>query len=161
MADSLTEGSPAPDFELEATRDGTVQLADYRGKWVVLYFYPKDNTPGCTTEGQEFRDLYPQFQQLGAEILGISRDSMRSHENFAAKHEFPFPLVSDPNEEACTAFDVLKEKTNKQGQTVNSVVRSTFIIDPEGGLRYVGYGVGAKGHAAEILERLQELTDAG
>lgn len=158
MAEQLTEGSPAPDFELEATRDGTLRLSELQGRIVVVYFYPKDNTPGCTTEGQEFRDLYPRFTELGAEVIGISRDSLKSHTNFATKHDFPFPLASDPGETACTAFGVLKEKTNKQGEAVLGVARSTFVIDADGVIRYAGYGVKAQGHAAEILEKVKELA---
>ena len=158
MTETLSEGSAAPELDLEATRDGTVRLSGLRGRIVVVYFYPKDNTPGCTTEGQEFRDLYPQFTELGAEIIGISRDSLKSHTNFATKHDFPFPLAADPDETACAAYGVLKEKTNKQGETVLGVVRSTFIIDPEGVIRYAGYGVKAKGHAAEVLEKVREIA---
>jgi peroxiredoxin Q/BCP len=158
MSQSPAEGQPAPDFDLQATRAGRLRLSDLRGQPVVVYFYPKDNTPGCTQEGQEFRDLYPQFRELGAEVVGISRDSLRSHENFATKHEFPFPLVSDPDEQACAAFDVLKEKTNKKGETVNSVERSTFVIDAQGTLRHAHRGVKVAGHAEQVLAEVRELA---
>jgi peroxiredoxin Q/BCP len=158
MSDTPAEGQPAPDFDLEATRDGRIRLSSLQGRPVVVYFYPKDNTPGCTQEGQEFRDLYPQFQELGAEVIGISRDSLRAHENFAAKYEFPFPLVSDPDEQACSAFGVLKEKTNKQGEVVNSVERSTFVMDADGVIRHAHRGVKVAGHAEQVLEEVRALA---
>lgn len=158
MIDSAAEGQPAPDFDLEATRDDRVRLSSLQGRPVVVYFYPKDNTPGCTQEGQEFRDLYPQFQGLGAEVIGISRDSLRAHTNFADKYEFPFPLVSDPDEQACAAFGVLKEKTNKQGETVNGVERSTFVLDAEGVIRHAHRGVKVPGHAQQVLDEVRGLT---
>lgn len=153
---SMEIGQPAPAFELAATGERTLSLADLRGKNVVVYFYPKDNTPGCTQEGQDFRDLYPEFQKLDTEILGISRDSVRSHENFSAKFEFPFPLLSDQDETVCRLFDVMKEK-KMYGKTRIGVERSTFLIDREGVLRQEWRGVRVKGHAASVLEAVREL----
>jgi len=110
-----TIGKKAPAFSLPATGDKTIALKDLKGKNLVLYFYPKDSTPGCTTEGQDFRDLYPQFQKLNTEILGVSRDSLKRHENFKTKQDFPFELLSDEEEELCQKYDVIKEK-KLQGQ---------------------------------------------
>ncbi|KPV39592.1 hypothetical protein AN478_10665 [Thiohalorhabdus denitrificans] len=155
--ENVTEGVTAPDFELEATRDGKVRLSDLRGRPVVLYFYPRDNTPGCTQEGQEFRDLYPQFQELGAEVLGVSRDSLASHEKFAAKQEFPFPLLADPEEEACGAYGVMKEK-NMYGKKVWGIERSTFVIDAEGMIRHAHRKVKVAGHAEQVLEEVKALA---
>ena len=115
------------------TGEQTFQLADYKGKKIVLYFYPKDNTPGCTTEGIHFRDLHAQFRQANAEIFGVSRDSLRSHEGFKAKLDLPFELISDPDETLCTMFDVMKMK-NMYGKKVRGIERSTFIIDESGKL---------------------------
>ncbi len=151
-------GKPAPDFTLEATGGKTISLSDFHGKKnVVLYFYPKDNTPGCTTEGQNFRDAYDQFQQLDTEILGVSRDSVRTHENFKKKHEFPFDLVSDPDEIACKAFDVIKEK-KLYGKVHMGIERSTFLIDKNGILVREWRKVKVKGHVDEVLEAVRELS---
>ena len=124
----------APDFSLPATGGQTLSLAQFRGRSVVLYFYPKDSTPGCTTESQQFRDLHPEFLAAGSIVLGISRDSLKSHDNFRAKQALPFDLVSDPDETACTLFGVMKMK-NMYGKQVRGVVRSTFLIGPDGTLR--------------------------
>ena len=123
---------------------------------MVLYFYPKDNTPGCTTEGLQFRDLYPKFKKAGAEILGVSRDSLRSHENFKAKLELPFALISDPEEKLCALFNVIKMK-KMYGKEVRGIERSTFVIDSEGVLRQEWRGVKVPGHVDEILEAVQAL----
>ncbi|HKL77647.1 MAG TPA: peroxiredoxin [Gammaproteobacteria bacterium] len=155
--ETVNEGATAPDFDLEATRDGRVQLAALRGQPVVLYFYPRDDTPGCTQEGQEFRDLYPQFQKAGVEVLGVSRDSLASHEKFAAKHEFPFPLLADPDETVCNAYGVLKEK-NMYGKKVMGIERSTFVIDPEGNIRHAHRKVKVDGHAEQILAEAKALA---
>ncbi|MEN8819835.1 MAG: peroxiredoxin, partial [Abyssibacter sp.] len=151
---SLDIGQPAPDFSAPATGDQTLSLADFRGKLLVLYFYPKDSTPGCTQEGQDFRDLYPQFQAAGAEILGVSREGLKSHENFRSKQAFPFHLLSDPDETVCKAYDVMKEK-NMYGRTYMGIERSTFLIDREGRLREAWRKVKVKGHAQAVLDTIQ------
>lgn len=147
-------GQPAPDFSAEATGDRTLSLADFKGKTLILYFYPKDNTPGCTQEGQDFRDLYPAFQDAGAEVLGVSRESLKSHANFKAKHEFPFDLLSDPDEIVCKAYDVMKEK-NMYGRKYMGVERSTFLIDGDGRVREAWRKVKVKGHAQAVLDAIK------
>ncbi|RMD68931.1 MAG: peroxiredoxin [Gammaproteobacteria bacterium] len=149
-------GKPVPDFELPATGNKTVRLSDLKGKKVVLYFYPKDHTPGCTKEGQAFRDLYPEFQKLDAVILGISRDSVKTHERFKEKHNFPFDLLSDPEGKVCGMFDVIRPK-NMFGKVVSGIVRSTFLIDREGVLRRAWRKVKVQGHAEEVLEAVRAL----
>ncbi len=146
-----------PDFEANATGGKTIKLSDYRGKFVVLYFYPKDSTPGCTTEGQAFRDNYAQFQALNAEIIGVSRDSLKSHENFKCKQEFPFDLLSDTDESLCQLFDVIKMK-NMYGKQVRGIERSTFLIDPHGVLVREWRKVSVKGHCEQVLSALTELS---
>lgn len=146
---------PVPDFTVPST-GGDLTLSSLRGKKVVLYFYPKDNTPGCTTEGLQFRDLYPKFKKAGAEILGVSRDSLRSHENFKAKLELPFALISDPEETLCALFNVIKMK-KMYGKEVRGIERSTFVIDGEGVLRQEWRGVKVPGHVDDILEAVQAL----
>ena len=146
----------SPDFDLPASGGRNVRLSDFRGRGVVLYFYPKDNTPGCTTEGQDFRDLYPLFQALGWEVFGISRDSVKSHEGFKAKHALPFDLVSDPDEQACEAFAVMKLK-NMYGKQVRGIERSTFVIAPDGTIAKAWRGVKVPGHAQEVLEFVRTL----
>lgn len=141
---------PVPDFQLPATSGKTFRLSDYLGKNLVLYFYPKDSTPGCTTQGMQFRDAYAEFQKLNTEIFGISRDSLKSHENFKAKFTFPFELLSDTEELACTQFGVMKMK-NMYGKQVRGIERSTFIIDKSGKLVKEWRGVKVDGHAAEVL----------
>ena len=120
-------------FSLPSTGGGTFKLSDQRGKTLVVYFYPKDNTPGCTLEGTDFRDRYREFARAGAEVVGVSRDSLKSHESFKAKMKFPFELLSDADEQACTLFEVMKMK-NMYGKKVRGIERSTFVIDGEGGL---------------------------
>ncbi len=144
-----------PDFTASAT-GGDITLSGLRGKKLVLYFYPKDNTPGCTTEGLQFRDLYPKFQKAGAEIVGVSRDSLRSHDNFKAKLELPFPLISDPDETLCSLFGVIKMK-KMYGKEVRGIERSTFLIDAQGVLRREWRGVKVPGHVDEALEAVQAL----
>ena len=146
-----------PDFSAAMTGDQTFQLYDYKGKNIVLYFYPKDNTPGCTTEGIQFREMYPQFQQANAEIFGVSRDSIRSHEGFKAKLDMPFQLISDPDETLCTMFDVMKMK-NMYGKKVRGIERSTFIIDESGKLVKEWRGVKVPGHIDEVLEFVKALA---
>jgi peroxiredoxin Q/BCP len=147
---------PAPDFELPATGGSNFRLSAAKGKPLVLYFYPKDNTPGCTTEGQQFRDLYPQFQKLGCAVYGLSRDSIKSHENFKAKMGFPFDLLSDAEEKACKLFDVIKMK-NMYGRKVRGIERSTFAIDGGGIVRREWRGVKVPGHAQEVLDFVKTL----
>lgn len=148
---------PAPDIELPATGGKSIKLSALLGKTVVLYFYPKDNTPGCTTEGQHFRDLHGQFTKAGGVVFGISRDSIKSHENFKAKMSFPFDLLSDAEEEACKAFDVIKMK-NMYGKKVRGIVRSTFVIDAKGIIRREWRGVKVPGHVQEVLEFVKTLS---
>ena len=148
---------PAPDFELPATGGRTFLLSALLGQTVVLYFYPKDNTPGCTTEGQQFRDLHAQFVQAGCAVFGISRDSLKSHENFRAKMSFPFDLLSDVDEVACKLFAVIKMK-NMYGKTVRGIQRSTFVIDRNGMVRREWRGVKVPGHVQEVLEFVKTLA---
>jgi peroxiredoxin Q/BCP len=142
---------PVPDLALPATGDKIIRFADLRGAPMVLYFYPKDNTPGCTTEGQEFRDLHAQFRKLGCQLFGVSRDSLKSHESFKSKMRFPFDLISDQEEAACAAFDVIKMK-NMYGRKVRGIERSTFAIDAGGIVRKEWRAVKVPGHAQEVLE---------
>ena len=153
---SIKEGQPAPDFTAPATSDTTVTLSALKGRKVVLYFYPKDSTPGCTTEGQNFRDLYPNFQEAGCEIFGVSKDSLRRHENFKAKQGFPFELISDEDETVCQLFDVIKLK-KMYGKEFEGIERSTFLIDEQGVVRDVWRKVKVKGHAEEVLEAVHGL----
>ncbi|MFE8071470.1 peroxiredoxin [Marinobacteraceae bacterium S3BR75-40.1] len=147
---------PVPDFELPATGDQTISLSSLKGKQVVIYFYPKDNTPGCTTEGQDFRDRHDQFKALDTVILGVSRDGIKAHENFKAKYDFPFELLSDKDETVCKLFDVIKLK-KMYGRESLGVERSTFLIDRDGVLRREWRKVKVKDHAEEVLEAAREL----
>ncbi|WP_041314056.1 thioredoxin-dependent thiol peroxidase [Heliomicrobium modesticaldum] len=153
--EELLIGQKAPDFELPASNGKTVRLSQYAGNAVVLYFYPKDNTAGCTLEAREFRDLYDQFVQKKAVILGVSRDSVQSHERFAAKQGLPFLLLSDRDGAVCNAYQVLKEKT-LYGKKSIGIERSTFIIDPEGNIQQIYRKVKSAGHAAAVLQALQQ-----
>lgn len=144
------------DVKCPSTGDKTFSLKAQRGKNVVLYFYPKDATPGCTTEGQDFRDLHAKFKKLNTVIFGVSRDSLASHEKFKAKHRFPFDLLSDEHEKVCRKFDVIKEK-NLYGRKFQGIERSTFLIDAEGKLRAEWRKVKVKGHADEVLAAVGEL----
>lgn len=152
---AFTLGDKIPDLTLAATGGREIALKSFKGRPLVVYFYPKDNTPGCTQEGQDFRDLYPEFQAAGAEIVGISRDSVRSHENFAAKFGFPFPLLADVEQKACEAFDVIREKS-LYGRKYLGIDRSTFLFNAKGVLKREWRGVKIKGHAAEVLAALQD-----
>jgi len=145
-----------PDFEAPATGEQTIKLSDLKGKKVVLYFYPRDNTPGCTTEGQNFRDDHGKFKRAGAVVLGVSRDSIKSHENFKAKQQFPFELLSDKEETLCRLFDVIKEK-NMYGKKVMGIERSTFLIDADGVLRAQWRKVKVPGHVEEVLAAVKAL----
>ena len=145
-----------PDFQLPATSGKNFQLSNYLGKNIILYFYPKDSTPGCTTQGVQFRDTYADFQALNTEIFGVSRDSLKSHENFKAKFSFPFELLADTEELACTLFVVIKMKS-MYGKQVRGIERSTFIIDKNGVLIKEWRGVKVDGHVAEVLNFIQSL----
>ena len=147
---------PVPDFQLPATSDKIFKLSDHVDKKLVLYFYPKDSTPGCTTQGIQFRDAYAQFQEANTEIFGISRDSLKSHENFKAKFTFPFELLADTEELACNLFSVIKMK-NMYGKQVRGIERSTFIIDTSGNLVKEWRGVKVDGHAEEVLNFIQSF----
>ncbi|MFC1602238.1 peroxiredoxin [Pseudomonadota bacterium] len=147
---------PVENFELPSTGDKTISLSDYQGKNIVIYFYPKDSTPGCTIEGQNFRGAYKQFQQCNTVILGISRDSIRTHENFKTKQSFPFELLSDKDENACKQFDVIKLKKN-YGREYMGIERSTFLIDANGNLHEEWRKVKVKGHVEEVLESVKAL----
>ncbi|NUS60612.1 MAG: peroxiredoxin [Lysobacter sp.] len=145
-----------------AGKDGTreARLSDFAGKWLVLYFYPKDNTPGCTTEGRDFAALLTKFKKQGADILGVSRDSARSHQNFCDKQGFGFELVSDPDETLCNAFEVIKEK-QLYGRKYIGIERSTFLLDPDGRVAQAWRGVKVPGHAQAVLEALSSLRKPG
>ncbi|HTH93763.1 MAG TPA: peroxiredoxin [Rhodocyclaceae bacterium] len=145
-----------PDFSLPATGGETFQLSAHTGKPLVIYFYPKDSTPGCTTEAGQFRDLHAEFAKFGCPIYGVSRDSLKSHENFKAKLALPFELLSDKDELACGIFGVMKMK-NMYGKQVRGVERSTFLIDAKGVLRQEWRGVKVDGHAQSVLEAVQSL----
>lgn len=147
---------PVPDFSLPATGKQVFSVAALHGKPFVLYFYPKDNTPGCTTEAGEFRNLQAQFEKLGCALFGISRDTLASHERFKAKLQLPFELIADVEETACTLFKVVRQKM-LYGKPVRGVERSTFVIDAHGILRGTWRGVKAPGHAAEVLEFVTSL----
>jgi peroxiredoxin Q/BCP len=149
-------GKVIPSLKLAATGDQTIDLKALRGKNVVLYFYPKDSTPGCTTEGTDFAANHDKFKRLQTVILGISRDSLASHEKFKAKYNFPFDLLSDPDEQACTLFDVIKEK-NMYGRKVMGIERSTFLLDATGKLRREWRKVKVAGHVDEVLAAVKEL----
>jgi peroxiredoxin Q/BCP len=152
----ISTGKKVPDFSLPATGDQILSLSDFKGKNVVVYFYPKDSTPGCTLEGQDFRDEINKFRRRKTAVLGISRDSIKSHENFKAKQGFPFELLSDSDEKVCRLFDVIKEK-NMYGRKVMGIERSTFLIDDQGVLRREWRKVKVKGHVADVLEAIREL----
>jgi len=145
-----------PDFNLPSTGDKILTLSDLLGKNVVIYFYPKDNTPGCTLEGQQFRDHTAEFEAHNTVILGVSRDTVRAHENFKAKHEFPFDLLSDAQEIACGIFDVLHLKKN-YGREYMGIVRSSFLIDASGVLRQEWRKVKVKEHISEVLDAVKQL----
>ena len=153
----MKTGDKIPDLTLAATGGKDIALTGFKGKPLVVYFYPKDNTPGCTQEGQDFRDVYKNFSKAGVAIVGVSRDSIKSHENFAEKYQFPFPLLSDPDEAACKAFDVIKEKS-LYGRKYMGVDRSTFLFDKSGKLAREWRSVKVKGHAEEVLEAARALS---
>lgn len=154
---ALTAGTPVPDFTAAMTSGKTFRLSDFSSKQaLVLYFYPKDSTPGCTTEGLDFSAHYAEFQAAGVAVFGISRDSLKSHENFKVKQHFPFELIADPEEQICQLFDVIKLK-NRYGKQVRGIERSTFLIDQQGKLRQAWRNLSVKGHVAEVLAAVQAL----
>ena len=149
----VSVGKRVENFTLPATGDQNLSLSNFSGRSLIIYFYPKDNTPGCTREGQEFRDLYLQFTEAGADILGVSRDSVRTHENYRNKHQFPFHLLSDGDELLCKQFDVIHEK-KLYGRTYMGIVRSTFLIDSNGILKQEWRKVRVPDHAQLVLDAL-------
>ncbi|WP_268762603.1 peroxiredoxin [Herbaspirillum hiltneri] len=159
----MTDDTPSilnkavPEFSAAMTSGKTFTLSDCKGKNLVLYFYPKDNTPGCTTEGIQFRESYPEFQKCNTEIFGISRDSLKSHEGFKAKLDMPFELISDPDETLCIMFDVMKMK-NMYGKKVRGVERSTFVIDGSGTLVKEWRGVKVPSHVDEVLSFVKTIA---
>lgn len=159
MNQTLSLGETIPEIELPATGGKSLKLSDFRGKHLVLYFYPKASTPGCTLEGQDFRDAAAEFAAANTEILGASRDSVKAQDNFKAKQSFPFDLLSDKDEALCRAFDVIKLK-KMYGKESLGVERSTFLIDAQGVLRREWRGVKVKGHVAEVLEAARALSAA-
>jgi len=152
---SVTIGQRLPDFRAAST-GGEFSLSSTKGRKLVLYFYPKDNTPGCTNESSDFRDRIDAFEKAGATIVGVSRDSLKSHEGFRAKHALPFELISDPDEALCELFDVMKMK-NMYGRQVRGVERSTFVIGADGTLAREWRGVKVPGHADEVLDFVRSI----
>lgn len=151
---NITIGQPVPEFEIASTGGKVVKLSDLKGKKLVLYFYPKDSTPGCTLEGQHFRDHYAEFQNLNTEILGVSRDSVKKHEGFKSKQSFPFDLLSDQDELLCTLFGVIKMK-NMYGKSVRGIERSTFLLNEQGVLVHEWRKVTVKEHVSAVLALLK------
>ena len=149
-------GKAVKDFSLPSTGGGTFKLSDRRGKTLVVYFYPKDNTPGCTVEGADFRDRHAAFRKAGAEVVGVSRDSVKSHEGFKAKMKFPFELLSDAEEDLCAQFGVIKMK-NMYGKKVRGIERSTFVLDKDGVVAREWRGVKVPGHVEEVLNFVKTL----
>ena len=154
--ESTLVGLKVPDFEIASTGNRTFKLSAALGSPLVLYFYPKDNTPGCTTEGQEFRDLHGEFVRRNCAVYGVSRDSIKSHEGFKSRMSFPFELLSDPDEKICSLFGVMKMK-NMYGKQVRGVERSTFVIDQAGVVRREWRGLKVPGHAREVLDFVKSL----
>ncbi|WP_432784896.1 Peroxiredoxin Bcp [Oligella sp. MSHR50489EDL] len=153
MSNTVELDKKVDDFSAE-TNEGTIRLKDFAGKYLVLYFYPKDNTPGCTNESKDFRDHYEAFTSLNAEVVGVSRDSLKSHENFINKHELPFELIADTEEMLCRQFDVIKDK-NMFGKIGRGIERSTFLINPKGVLIAEWRKVKVAGHVEEVLQTLK------
>lgn len=150
-------GDPTPNITTLATGDQQISLSDFKGKSLVLYFYPRDSTPGCTQQGQAFRDHYDEIQKLNAVVLGVSRDTIQSHEKFKSKHEFPFDLLADTEQVLCNAFDVIHEK-NMYGKKMMGIVRSTFIFNKDGVLTHEFRKVKVKNHIEEVTEALKSLS---
>lgn len=155
---SLEVNSKVPDFSAACTGGADFTLSAYVGKNLVIYFYPKDSTPGCTTEGENFRDLYSEFLKANCLVFGVSRDSLKSHENFKAKLAMPFELISDPDEKVCTIFDVMKMK-NMYGKQVRGIERSTFVINKKGTLVQEWRGLKVPGHAQAVLDFVRTIGD--
>jgi len=153
----VSVGKRVKKFTLPATGEQNLSLNDFEGRKLIIYFYPKDNTPGCTRESQDFRDLHPQFVAAGADIVGVSRDSVRTHENFKAKHEFPFHLLSDKEEALCKQFDVIKEK-KLYGRTYMGIERSTFLLGPDGVLLEEWRKVKVPDHAQAVLDAVKDRS---
>lgn len=153
---SISIGDKAPAFDLPTDGDGRLKLADLKGKAIVLYFYPKDSTPGCTTEGNDFTALHADFIKAGAVVLGASKDSVKRHDNFKAKQGFPFPLLSDEDGVLCEAYGVWVLKKN-YGREYMGIERATFLIDAKGKIANIWHKVRVKGHAAEVLEAVRSL----
>lgn len=153
---TISQGSAIPNFSLEATSGVLIGPENLKGKKTVIYFYPKDSTPGCTLEGQDFRDLHDAFASTDTVIYGVSRDSLKSHENFKCKQSFPFELICDKDEVLCQIFDVIKMK-NMYGKQVRGIERSTFLVDRDGHLAHEWRKVTVKGHAADVLEKAKAL----
>ena len=152
----ISLGKAVPNFKGIITNDLIFDLSDYKGQNIIIYFYPKDNTPGCTKEGEDFRDLFEHFKKNNTLILGVSRDSIASHDKFSNKYNFPFNLISDENEKICKLFDVIKEK-NMYGRKYMGIERSTFLIDQKGILVNEWRKVKVKGHVEQVLEALNKL----
>ncbi|WP_133127613.1 peroxiredoxin [Legionella nagasakiensis] len=152
----MNVGDELPSCSIQATGGLEAHLNDYRGQWLILYFYPKDATPGCTKEGQDFRDNYQTFQSLNTIIFGISRDNLKSHERFKTKQAFPFELISDTDEILCQQFAVIKMKS-MYGKQVRGIERSTFLFDPRGKLRHIWRKVNVKEHVHDVLDTLKSL----
>ncbi|MCC1496463.1 peroxiredoxin [Alcanivorax sp. 1008] len=153
---NIAIGKKVPDFSVSATSEQIVRLKELKGRKIVLYFYPRDSTPGCTTEGQDFRDLYSEFKKADTEVFGVSQDSLKSHENFRSKQNFPFQLISDEDGSLCRLFDVIKMK-NMYGKQFEGIERSTFLIDASGKLQREWRKVKVPGHVAEVLQATKEL----
>ena len=153
---TLDVGHQAPEFSMPST-SGTLESSDTRGHKLVLYFYPKDNTPGCTTETQDFRDLFEEFRSTDCYVAGVSRDSLKSHERFSEKLGLPFPLIADTDEKLCGLFDVIRDK-KMYGKSVRGIERSTFLINRDGKIARVWRGVKVPGHAQEVLESARALA---
>ncbi len=155
--DTLEIGNNAPDFTLPTDNDGEISLSGLKGKNIVLYFYPKDSTPGCTTESCDFRDAMPKFEKLNAQIIGISKCSVAKHDKFKAKYDFNFPLASDENSDVCERYGVWKEK-NMYGRKYMGIERSTFLIDKEGKISAIWRKVKVKGHVEDVYKKLKEIS---
>ncbi len=153
---TIAPGDKAPAFTLPSDGEGTISLSDFKGKNLILYFYPKDNTPGCSKESCDFRDSHPDFSAANAVIVGASKDSVKSHDNFKSKYDLPFPLISDVDLELCKSYNVWVEK-NMYGRKYMGIERATFLIDGKGVIRNVWRKVKVKGHAAEVLEAVGNL----